>query len=124
LDKGERRRLHMQKTEIITSLLLIIMGSIDCITTVIGVLYSGAAELNPLMAGIVSTNIGAFLVVKITATMLIAFTYLLANKILMKSQNKSTKSFKYSCKLLRIGYAGIIAFLFIVVANNLLILLA
>ena len=76
------------------------------------------------MAGIVSTNIGAFLVVKIAATVLIAFTYLYANKILMKSQNKTTKSFKVSCKLLKIGYAGIIAFLFIVVANNLIILLA
>ena len=58
----------MLKREIIPSLLLILMGAIDCVTTVIGVLYSGAKELNPFMAGIVSTNIGAFLVVKIAAT--------------------------------------------------------
>jgi hypothetical protein len=122
MSKGEG--VYMLKTEVFPSFLLIFMGSIDCLTTVIGVLYFGAAELNPFMAGIVSTNIGAFLVVKLAATILIAFTYILANKTLMKTQNKSTKSFKYSCKFLKVAYAGILAFLVIVVANNLIILLA
>ena len=76
------------------------------------------------MAGIVSTNIGAFLAVKIAATLLIAFTYFLANRILLKTPNKSSRSFKYSYKFLRVTYVGIIAFMFIVIANNLLILLA
>jgi hypothetical protein len=122
MSKGEG--VYMLKTEVFPSFLLIFMGSIDCLTTVIGVLYFGAVELNPFMAGIVSTNIGAFLVVKLAATILIAFTYILANKTLMKTQNKSTKSFKYSCKFLKVAYAGILAFLVIVVANNLIILLA
>ena len=114
----------MLKTEVILSFFLIFMGSIDCLTTVIGVLYSGATELNPFMAGIVSTNIGAFLVVKIAATLLIAFTYFLANRTLTKTRNKSSKSFKYSYKFLKLAYAGIMVFMVIVVANNLLILLA
>jgi membrane protein DedA with SNARE-associated domain len=114
----------MLKTEAIPSLLLILMGSIDCLTTVMGVLYSGAKELNPFMAGIVSTNIGAFLAVKIAATLSIAFTYILANRTLIKTPNKSSKSFKYSSKFLKVAYAGIIVFMVIVVANNLLILLA
>jgi hypothetical protein len=122
MSKGEG--VYMLKTEVFPSFLLIFMGSIDCLTTVIGVLYFGAVELNPFLAGIVSTNIGAFLVVKLAATILIAFTYILANKTLMKTQNKSTKSFKYSCKFLKVAYAGILAFLVIVVANNLIILLA
>jgi membrane protein DedA with SNARE-associated domain len=100
------------------------MGTIDCLTTVIGVVYSGAKELNPFMAGIVSTNIGAFLAVKIAATILIASTYILANKTLIKTPNKTSKSFKYSSKFLKIAYAGILTFMIIVVANNLLILLA
>ncbi len=122
MSKGEG--VYMLRRESLTSFLLVLMGSIDCLTTVIGVLYFGAVELNPFMAGIVSTNIGAFLVVKLAATILIAFTYILANKTLMKTQNKSTKSFKYSCKFLKVAYAGILAFLVIVVANNLIILLA
>jgi len=48
------------KSDVFPSFMLILMGSIDCLTTVIGVLYFGAAELNPLMTGIVSTNIAAF----------------------------------------------------------------
>ena len=114
----------MLKTEAIPCFFLILMGSIDCLTTVIGVLYSGATELNPVMAGIVSTNIGAFLVVKIAATLFIAFTYFLANRTLAKSQNKSSRSFKYSHKILKVTYASIMVFMVIVVANNLLILLA
>ena len=59
---------HMQKTEAFLGFFLILMGSIDCLTTVIGVLYHGATELNPFMTGIVNSNIGDFLVVKIAAT--------------------------------------------------------
>ena len=121
----ERKRegVHMLKTEVVLGFLLIVMGSIDCLTTVIGVLYAGASELNPFMTGIVSTNIGAFLVVKIAATTFTAFTYILANRTLMKTRDKSTKSFKYSLKLIRVAYGGIIVFLVIVVTNNFLILL-
>ena len=114
----------MLKRKVIPCFLLILMGFIDCLTTVVGVLYSGAKELNPLMAGIVSTSIGAFLVIKIASTLLIAFTYFLANRTLKKTPNKSSKSFKYSSKFLKVAYAGIIVFMVIVVANNLLILLA
>ena len=113
----------MIKTEVIPSFLLILMGAIDCLTTVIGVLYSGAKESNPFMAGIISTNIGAFLAVKIAATLLVASTYILANRTLIKTPNKNSKAFKYSSKLLKIAYAGILVFMIIVVANNLLILL-
>ena len=113
----------MVRAEVTLSFFLILMGCIDCLTTVVGVLYSGATELNPLMAGIVSTNIGAFLVVKIAATTLIGFTYFLANRTLAKTKNKSSRSFKYSSKFLKFAYAGIMVFMVIVVANNLLILL-
>ncbi|HUK85986.1 MAG TPA: DUF5658 family protein [Candidatus Acidoferrum sp.] len=112
----------MLKAEIIPSLLLIIMGSVDCITTVIGVLYSGAVELNPLLAGIVSTNIGAFLLIKLVTTMVVAVSFILAHKALMKNQNKSSKSFVYSFRLLQISSVGLVIFLTIVVMNNLMIL--
>ena len=80
-EKGEGS--HMQRTQLILSSLLVLMGSIDCITTAIGLLYSGAKELNPLMAGIVNSNFDAFLVVKMAATISIACTYILANKMVM-----------------------------------------
>lgn len=119
----KRRDFHMLKTGVVTGFLLILMGSIDCLTTIIGVLYSGAKELNPFIAGIVSTNIGAFLVLKIASTILIAATYLAANRILMQMSNKDDKSFKISFKMLRYAYAGLVVFLAITVVNNLLILM-
>jgi membrane protein DedA with SNARE-associated domain len=118
--KGET---SMLKTGVVTGFLLILMGSIDCLTTIIGVLYSGAKELNPFISGIVSTNIGAFLVLKIASTILIAATYLAANRILMQMSNKDDKSFKISFKMLRYAYAGLVVFLAITVVNNLLILM-
>jgi hypothetical protein len=122
MEKGEG--FHMIKAEVIPGFLLVLMGSIDCLTTVIGVMYFGAVELNPFMAGAVNTGIGAFLAIKIASTLLIALTYVIATKTLQKYPNKTTKSFKISNKMLKIGYGGIIAFLCIVVANNLIILLA
>ena len=113
----------MRIREIIPSLLLIVMGIIDSVTTVIGVMFSGDKELNPFMAGFASTNIGVFLAVKIVATLFIASTYILANRTLIKTQNKSSRSFKYSYKFVKVAYAGIMIFMIIVVTNNLLVLL-
>jgi hypothetical protein len=126
-EKQEKEKASMYyalKSNVFPSFILILMGSIDCITTVIGVLYFGAAELNPLMIGIVSTNIIAFLALKLSATFLIGFTYILAKKTLDRTQNKESKSFKYSNRLIKIAYAGLVMFLIIVVINNLTILLA
>ena len=112
----------MLRTETFPSFLLIIMGSIDCLTTVIGVLYFGAAELNPFLAGIVSTNIQAFIAIKIVATIFMGLTYIQVKRIL-KTMNRNSKSFPYFSKLVKIAYAGVILFLITVVTNNLLILI-
>jgi uncharacterized membrane protein len=110
------------KSDVFPSIILILMGSLDCLTTSIGVLYFGAAELNPLMAGIVNTNIAAFLTVKISATFLIGFTYILAKRSLNKTLNKESKSYKYSNRLMKVAYTGLMIFLLIVIVNNLTIL--
>jgi hypothetical protein len=112
----------MLRAQIIPSILLIVMGAVDCMTTVIGILYRQATELNPLMAGIVSTNIGAFLIVKLVATMIAALSFAVANKTLMDTQNKGTRTYVYSSKLIKIASAALLFFLSIVIANNLLVL--
>jgi hypothetical protein len=122
---GESEKANnMLKTEVFLSFLLILMSSIDCLTTVIGFVYLRASELNPFMASILSANIGAFLFVKIGTTIFVVFTYILANRLLMKARSKTGKSFKYSLKLIKAVYMGIVFFLVIVVANNLLVLSA
>jgi hypothetical protein len=116
--------MYTLKAEMFPSFLIILMGSIDAITTVIGVLYFGAAELNPFMTGIVNTSILAFLALKIAATFLIGFTYILAKRTLNKTINKESRTFRYSNRFMKVAYAGLMVFLIIVVVNNLTILLA
>ena len=111
------------KTEVFPSFLIILLGSIDCITTVVGVMYFGASELNPFMTGIVNSSMAGFLILKISATFLIGFTYIYAKRILNKAMDKSTKGFKVSCKVMKGAYAGIMIFLIITVINNLVVLM-
>jgi len=123
-NREEASMYYALKSDVFPSFILILMGSIDCLTTIIGVLYFGAAELNPLMSGIVHTNILAFLTLKISATFLIGFTYILAKRTLNKTLNKESKSYKYSNRLMKVAYTCLMIFLFIVIVNNLTILLA
>jgi hypothetical protein len=116
--------MYHPKLATIPSAILIIMGMIDCITTYIGVSYFGAAELNPFLVGIVSTNILAFLALKVTATFCIGGTYVLANKMLYKTEDKTTRTFKISNIFMKVVYAGLVMFLVAVVINNMTILLA
>ena len=121
-EKGQAS-MYALKADVFPSVLIVLMGSIDAITTVIGVMYFGASELNPFMTGIVNTNIAAFLALKVSATFLIGFTYILAKRTLNKSFNKESRAFRYSNGLMKVAYAGLMVFLIIVVINNLTILL-
>ncbi len=104
------------------SMLLLLMGTMDCITTVIGIMYFGAVECNPLMSGIISTNITAFVVLKLTTTVFVFLIFVQAKKILNKSQNKTSRAFTATQKLLKVALNGVIAFLVVVVSNNLVVL--
>ena len=62
------------------TLLLALMGYMDCLTTVIGIMYFGAVELNPLISGIVSTNLSAFVALKITSTVTVCLIFIQTEK--------------------------------------------
>jgi len=110
------------RIRIYPSLLLVLMGSMDCLTTVVGILYFGAVEWNPLLAGLVSTNLLVFAVVKLASTVFAGFIFHQARKILMRSNDKTSKSFKRTIYFLKAAYIGIVAFLVVVVVNNSLVL--
>jgi hypothetical protein len=116
-------QLYSIKSVALPSFLLVFMGSIDCLTTVIGVLFYGASEANPVLAGVV-TNVPLFTVIKLSATFCIAGTYILANKILNSAQDKTAKGFKVGRTVMKAAYAGLVVFLVVVVVNNLTVLLA
>ena len=52
----------------VSSMFLILLGSMDCLTTVVGTLYFGTLELNPLIAWLVNTNLPAFVAIKLAVT--------------------------------------------------------
>jgi len=104
------------------TLLLALIGSMDCATTVIGILYFGAVEYNPILSGLVSTNIVGFVVLKLATTLLVCLIFSFAEKILMKTPEKASKGFSRTYSLLKFAHAGTIIFLLITVANNFLVL--
>jgi len=116
--------MYAIKTELLPSFVLVLMGAMDCLTTVVGVIYFGAVELNPILSGVVQSSIVAFMVLKLAATLCIAGTYFLAKKMLNKTADKTTNSFRFSNVFVKSSYAGLVVFLLMVVANNLVVMLA
>ena len=116
--------MYAIKTELLPSFVLVLMGAMDCLTTVVGVIYFGAVELNPILSGAVQSSIVAFMVLKLTATLCIAGTYILAKKMLNKTADKTTNSFRFSNIFVKSSYTGLVVFLLMVVANNLVVMVA
>ena len=106
------------------SLMLILMGSLDCLTTVIGTVYFGTQELNPIIAGLVNTNLPAFVAVKLAVTISVGVVFVLAEKALLSNSNVHDKSFKAAYVTLRVASIGVVVFLLLVVINNIMVLLS
>lgn len=103
---------------------LIFMGAMDCLTTVIGTVYFGTQELNPIIAGLVNTNLPAFVAVKLAVTISVGVVFVLAERALLSNSNVNDKSFKVAYVTLRVASAGIVVFLLLVVINNIMVLLS
>ena len=100
---------------------LILMGSLDWLTTIVGIIFFGAVEGNPFLTGLASTNLPAFTAIKLSTTIIIAFLFHKADKMLLKTQDKNTRSFRYARLMLRGAYLMATALLLVAVLNNLLI---
>jgi membrane protein DedA with SNARE-associated domain len=98
------------------------MGTMDCLTTVIGTLYYGTRELNPVLAGLVSSNLPVFVILKLTITVFVGLIFILAQKTLSKSKDKNSVQYKTALRILNIAYFIIGLSLAIVVTHNLLVL--
>ncbi len=106
----------------LASLLLVFMGSMDCLTTVVGTVYFGTQELNPLISNLVNTNLPAFVTLKLAVTVSVGIVFVLAEKLLYTGKMPN-KSYKLAHRALQLTYAGIILFLALVVLNNIIVLL-
>jgi hypothetical protein len=99
---------------------LILAGSMDWLTTVVGLNYFGAAEANPFISGI-ATNAVLFTAVKLLTTLVVGLIFYQANKCLLRTEDKTTKSFKWTRLTLKMAYYGATSMLIVAVINNLLV---
>lgn len=101
---------------------LIMAGSMDWLTTVVGLNYFGAVEANPFIAAIAHQNLLAFTAIKLLTTFFVGLIFYQADKCLLKTEDKTTKSFRWTRLTLKMAYYGATAMLLVAVLNNLLIL--
>lgn len=116
--------MFLQRNVYVSScLFLIFMGSMDCLTTVIGTLFFGTQELNPVLVGLVNGNLPGFVALKLSVTVAIGVLFILAQRTLMQAHDQKSASFKIAVRMLKTAYFAIILSLAVVVANNVLVLL-
>jgi hypothetical protein len=101
---------------------LILAGSLDWLTTVVGLNYFGAVEANPFISGVANQNLLAFTALKLMTTLFVGLIFYQADKCLLKTEDKTTKSFKWTRLTLKMAYFGATAMLIVAVINNLSIL--
>ena len=97
------------------------MGSIDWLTTIIGIAYFGAVEGNPFLAEIARTSLPAFTAIKLFTTIIVGLLFYKAEKTLLGTPDKDSRSFQCTRIILRGAYIAATVFLLIAVLNNLIV---
>ena len=106
----------MFKKELLFCFVLILMGILDWLTTVTGVLCFGAVEINPLFAGLTKVNILVYSGIKLSIVVLVGFLFYKADKIekMLRGNSHLGKRFLES------GYFVSLMILTVVVTNNII----
>lgn len=92
------------------------IGFLDWLTTVLGVLYFGSVEINPLFAGIIDSNILVYSGIKLSTAVLVGFLFYKGYAI-EKTPGINSHLGK---RFLRSGYFVSLMALTVLVANNII----
>jgi hypothetical protein len=112
----------MLRVRAVPSLTLVLMGYMDWLTTIIGIAYFGAVEVNPFFADITRTNLVAFTAIKLMTTIFVGLLYYLGERMLLRLKDKKSKSFLCARIILRGGFVVITVILLSTVLNNLIVI--
>ena len=104
----------MPKREILIFTSLIVAGFFDWLTTMVGIAFFGASELNPLMAGLTQTNLIAFSAIKLAAIIVVALLFFKASNMTAKPRI----DIAFTKKFLNAGYFTTVFTLTAVALNN------
>ena len=99
------------------------MGILDCFTTVIGVTFLGAIELNPLMDVLIKSNWLFFVALKLSVTVLVCFLFFQVNRRLVVLADKQCKVFKWTKALVMVALLSLSSFMIVNVVNNIVVLI-
>ena len=111
----------MLRIRTVPSLSLILMGSMDWLTTIVGIAFFGAIEANPFLADITQISLPLFTVIKLSTTIMVGLLFYKAEKTLLGTPDKNTRSFKIARITLRAAYISAILLLLSAVLNNLIV---
>jgi hypothetical protein len=112
--EARKRGRSVVRKEVLFCTTLILIGTIDWLTTTIGVVFFGATETNPLLAGLTQSNMLIFSAVKLSAV-------ILAGLVFYKAETKtkiSNQVSPFAKNLLNSGYVISLFTLTALVANN------
>ena len=104
----------MVKKEVLFCITLVLIGTVDWLTTIVGVVFFGATETNPLLAGLAQSNMLIFSFVKLLAVTL-------AGLVFYKAETKvriSNQASPFAKNLLNSGYIISLLTFTVLVANN------
>lgn len=93
------------------------MGSLDWLTTMIGILYFGAVEGNPFLSALTETNLLAFTAIKLGTVFFVGLLFYQAEK-LTRAENQDSHVAKWMHLILKSAYIASLAFLVFAVLNN------
>jgi len=116
--KGEAGILRIKT---VPSLAMILSGTMDWLTTIVGIGFFGAIESNPFMAGLTSTSLITFTIVKLSTTLLVAFMFHKADQTLLETMDKKSRSFSLTRLTLKGAYFISTALLAAAVLNNIIV---
>ena len=108
----------------VPSLAVVLVGSMDWLTSIVGITCFGAVESNPFIAGIAGASLAVFTVIKLIATVLIGLMFYQGERMLLGTQDKSSRNYQYTRFLLRGGCLAATGFLLFAVINNLVVFAA
>ncbi len=114
----------MFRVKVGLSLALVVAGLLDLLTTIVGIVFFGAVESNPFIAGIAGASLPAFTVIKIATTACLGFMFYKGERMLLEIQDKATRSFKCTNVILKGACVAATGFLLFAVVNNLVVMVS
>jgi len=97
--------------------IVFLLGYLDWLTTVVGLLFCGGTELNPILSGLTKSSMLVFSATKLVAVALAGFASYKAVDITMHAKN----NWRLMNKFVNGGISIIVLGLIVLVANNVMV---